>query len=103
MAKKKVNKSAAIRELLSADPKMPNKDIVSKLSGKGIKVQPSLVYMIRSQLGRKARKQRRLTAEAANRKSGGADPVGLILKVRSLAQEAGGMSNLKLLVDLLAE
>ena len=38
MPRKKAKKSAQIRQLLEANPKMPVKDIVSTLASKGVKV-----------------------------------------------------------------
>jgi hypothetical protein len=48
MAKRKVNKSAAIREAMQANPKATAKEIVEALRGKGIKVTVPLVYFIKS-------------------------------------------------------
>ena len=48
MAKRKdgVSKSEEIRRLLKANPKMPVKEVVSTLAGKGIKVTDALVYFV---------------------------------------------------------
>jgi hypothetical protein len=94
-----VNKSAAIREVLSQNPHSPTQEVVATLSGKGIKVLPSLVYFIKGKLKQKQRKAigKRMA------KAGVANPVDLILRVRSLASEAGGMGKLKQLVDALSE
>ena len=94
-----VNKSQAIRDVLSQNPKMSSKEIVSTLAGQGLKVLPSLVYFVKGQMRRKRRKQigNRMT------EAGVSNPVDLILKVRSLAEQAGGMRKLKQLVDALAE
>lgn len=105
MAKKKasgdnsITKSQAIRNVLTQNPKMSSKEIVSTLAGQGIKVLPSLVYFVKGQMRRTRRKQigKRMT------EAGVANPVDLILKVRSLAGQAGGMAKLKQLVDALAE
>ena len=105
MAKKKnspdgsVNRSQAIRDLLAQNPKMASREVVAALAGRGIKVRPSLVYFVKGKMRRSRRRQvGRRMAEA-----GVASPVDLILKVRSLAQQAGGMGKLKQLVDALAE
>lgn len=104
MAKRKgpnggVNKSAAVRELLTQSPKMPVKEIVAAMAAKGLKVQPSTVYFLKGKMRRKQRKEigKRLVS------AGVVNPVDLILKVRSLAGEAGGIKKLKQLVDALAE
>lgn len=105
MAKKKrgrdggINMSQAIRDLLKENPKASTKEVVETLAGKGIKVLPSLVYFIKGKMKRTRRKQigKRMA------QAGIANPVDLILRVRSLAEEAGGMKRLKQLVDALAE
>jgi hypothetical protein len=106
MAKKKsdVNKSEEIRQLLRANPKMPVKEIVSTLAGKGIKVADTLVYFVKGKMkGRKGRrmKARQMVANVAA--TGNTDPVATILKVKHLANEVGGMKKLKALVDVLSE
>ncbi|SRR5579871_1514088 len=105
MAKKKiggdnsVTKSQAIRNVLTQNPKMSGKEVVSTLAGQGIKVLPSLVYFVKGQMRRTKRKQigKRMT------EAGVANPVDMILQVRNLAEQAGGMRKLKQLVDALAE
>src|SRR5688500_12860594 len=102
MAKRKngeVNKSAEIRNVLSQNPKTPVKEVISGLGARGIDVLPSLVYFIKGRMKRQRRRQIGRTMA----KAGIANPVDLILKVRVLAGEAGGMSKLKQLVDALAE
>ena len=105
MAKQKdgPNKSQAIRDLLNANPKMKAKEIVSTLAGKGIKTNVGLVYMVKGHIkgrkGRKARK-RKLTAQAVTvaASSGMGDAVGVVLKVKGVAAEIGGLKKLKALV-----
>jgi hypothetical protein len=93
-SKKKVNKSAAIRDALAQNPKASSRDIVKVLGDQGIKVAPTLVYYIKS-------KERRAKRRAS--RQSGSGPVQLILQVRKLAAEAGGIQSLKQLVDALAE
>src|SRR2546425_7992683 len=104
MAKRKaqsgeINKSEEIRQLLKANSKTPVKEIVATLAAKGLKVQPSLVYFVKGRMRRQKRKQIGKRMEQA----GIANPVDLILKVRHLAGEAGGIKKLKELVDALSE
>jgi hypothetical protein len=103
MAKKKTSKAAAIREALAQQPKASAKDIVKVLAARGIKTSPGHVYMIKSLSRRKARKAKRAKAVAASRDAGLANPVELIVDVRRLAEKAGGIRQLKALVDVLAE
>jgi hypothetical protein len=98
-----VNKSAAIRTILEKNPKTPVKEIVSTLDGQGIKVHPNLVYLIKSQTKQKAKRAKRKQAVEATQRAGIANPVELILEVRKVAEKAGGIRQLKKLVDLLAE
>ena len=94
-----VNRSQAIRDIFGQNPRTPTAEVVSTLAAKGIKVKPSLIYFVKRQMRRNKRRQiGKRMAEA-----GLANPVDLILKVRSLAAQAGGMSKLKQLVDALAE
>jgi hypothetical protein len=102
MAKKnsgKPNKSSAIREILTQNPHTPVNEIIKALGTKGMKVQPSLIYFVKGKMKRRKRRQIGQRME----KAGFASPVDLILKVRKLAGEAGGMTKLKQLVDALAE
>lgn len=102
---KKTNKSQAIRELVEQNPKVTAKEVVDLLAKKGIKVKTGLVYMIKGRLKQmkvyKTRKAARVTR--AGQKTGSSDPVALILKVKELAKEAGGLENLKNLVSVLAD
>ncbi len=98
-----VNKSEEIRKLLAENPKAKSREIVETLSARGITVAPSLVYMIKSKAKHKARRAKREKAMASFKASGMANPVDLIIKVKELAQQAGGVGHLKRLVDVLAE
>jgi hypothetical protein len=97
------NKSAAIRALLSENPKMPVRDVVAQLAGRGIAVRPNLVYFVKGRMRTTQRRQQRRQAAEAGQRPGEVNPVALVRKVKTLAQEVGGIRNLKQLVDLLAE
>ena len=98
-----VNKSEVIRELLKQKPKANTKEIVEILAQKGITVHPNLVYLIKSKKKQKKRRQKRQRVLETTKKAGIRNPVDLVLKVKILAGEAGGMHNLKQLVDVLAQ
>jgi hypothetical protein len=98
-----VNKSDAVREELARNPKAGSKEIIAALAGRGIKVAPSLVYFVKSKASQKKRKARRKLAEETGRQAGAANPLELVIRVKNLAREVGGLKNLKQLVDLLAE
>jgi hypothetical protein len=99
-----VNKSEEIRQLLRANPKMPVKDVLTTLAGRGIKVGDNLVYYVKGKMkGRQARHKKGRQMVASVAATGDSDPVKTILKVKSLANEVGGMKKLKALVDALSE
>jgi hypothetical protein len=100
---KSVNKSAAIREMIAQNPQAKSKEIVSLLGKQKIRVRPSLVYYIKSKQNQQKRKEKRQRVTETSRSTGNSNPVELILKVKNLAREAGGIKNLQLLVNALAE
>src|SRR4029077_15653384 len=102
MARRKFNKSAAIRDVINQNPQAKGSEIVSLLAEKGIKVSPHLVYRVKAKTKRVKPRQtyRRAMATTGN---GNGNAVKLNLKVKGLAKEVGGMGSLKQLVDVLAE
>jgi hypothetical protein len=107
MAKQKdgVNKSQAVRELLTTNPKLTTQEIITTMAGQGIKVKPPLVYFVKGRMrGRKGRR-RKVQQEGASvsAPSGTSDPLSTILKVKKLAVEVGGLKKLKALVEALSE
>jgi hypothetical protein len=98
-----VSKSEAIRETIAQNPKATSREVIALLAGKGVKVAPTLVYYVRSKQKLAKRRQKRERVAAASRKTAAANPVELVLRVKDLAHEVGGITNLKMLVDLLAE
>ena len=99
----KVNKSAEIRAMLKMHPKVQSKEIVAMLAKNGIKVKPSLVYFIKSRAKLQKRRAKRALVAETSRQTGTINPVELVVKVKTLARDAGGIRNLKHLVDVLAE
>ena len=99
----KVNKSQAIRNLFAEDAKMDSKTVIARLADKGVKVSPTMVYYIRSKMNQAKRKQKRDRVAATSRLTSATNPVELVLRVKDLAREVGGIKHLKQLVDLLAE
>lgn len=100
-----VNKSQAIREMLGQHPEAKAKEIVKLLAQRKIEVKPSMIYVVKGKLAQmkhhQGRKAKRVAS--ASEKTGSSDPVALILKVKELAKDAGGMINLQRLVAVLAE
>jgi hypothetical protein len=103
--KRKVNKSEAIREQFQLNPKAKASEVVETLGKKGIVVKPGLVYMIKGRMVQMKSHTRKKAARVARagQKSGMTDPVALLVKVKELAKEAGGIGNLKTLVGILAD
>ena len=95
MARKPVNKSAAIREKLAANPKASVPEIVQLLAADGIKSSPNLVYLVKGKLAGKARRKRVAVAVANG------SPMELLREVHQVAQKAGGLAALRELVDML--
>src|SRR5258706_1080845 len=95
------NKSDAIREALAQNPKAKSKEIIAVLAQKGIKVAPTLIYYVKSKQNRARRRAKRALVAETYRKTASGNPVELVLRVKDLAREVGGIRNLKQLVDLL--
>ncbi len=105
MAKQKEgpSKSDYIRELLRTNPRMRAKDVVSTLADQGISVSTNLVHFVKGKLkGQRGRRKKtgRMVAKVAA--TGNGDPVATILKIKSFADQVGGLKKLKALVDALS-
>ncbi|MEI7683388.1 MAG: hypothetical protein WCL32_00065 [Planctomycetota bacterium] len=107
MAKKSsnggVNKSKAIRDLFIQQPDIKAKEVVETLGKQGIEVKSGLVYIVKGKMQagqQQVRKEKRAATRVA---SGNSDAVATILKVKTLANELGGLGSLKAIVDLLSE
>ena len=101
--RKKSNRSQAVRDALAANPGATSKEIIAQLAGRGLKVSPTLVYFIKSKQNQARRREKRARVAATSRSTGTPNPVEVVVRVKELAREVGGVQNLKLLVDLLAE
>lgn len=109
MAKRKngVNKSEEIRQLLKANPKMTAKEATAALGEKGVNASEKLFYLVKGAfLGRQAHKNkaRKIVSKvAASTGTGSADALSTILKVKSWANEVGGMKKLRALVEAMSD
>jgi hypothetical protein len=99
-----VNKSAAIRELYKQNPEIKAKQIIATLGTRGIKVTDNLVYMIKGKMKGEKSRRREINRSAVKMAaaSGSIDAVQTIIKVKTLANEVGGLGTLKALVDALS-
>ena len=98
-----VNKSQAVRDFLAGHPDADTKAVVAGLAEKGVKVAPTLVYFVKSKQRQARRRAKRDRAAESSRQAGSKNPVEVVLRVKDLAREVGGIQNLKMLVDLLAD
>jgi len=103
----RINKSQAVRDELMRNPKMKCAQIVELLASKGIKVSGNLVYLIKSKAKQRAKmiRHERYVAQTREAKMTmpQTDAIRLIVGVRSLSNEAGGIRHLKQLVDSMAK
>ena len=101
-----VNKSEEIRRLLRANPKVSAKEVSDTLRAKGIKISDKLFYLVKgNMLGKQSRKRRadKMVATVAETTgSGNADALSTILKIKSWANEVGGLKRLRALVEALS-
>jgi hypothetical protein len=105
MARKRdgINRSQAVRELLSTNPKMKAKEVVTTLAAKGIDIKPALVYFVKGQMkGKKGRRKAQPHGAAVAAMSSNGDALTTILRVKKLAEEVGGLRKLKALVEALS-
>ena len=103
-----ISRSEHIRQVLTTNPNMKPKDVVATLAEQGIEVKTGLVSLVKGKMkGRQHRKEkvRKMVAKVAatTGTTGHHDAVSLILKVKRLASEVGGIAHLKALVDALSE
>ncbi len=97
------SKSEAIRGVLAQNPKFTSREIIARLAERGIKVSTTMVYYVRSKQKQASRRAKRERVAESSRQTGIKNPVELVLRVKDLAREVGGIRHLKQLVDLLAE
>ena len=98
-----VNKSKAIRGVYAETPTADSKTVIARLAERGIRVSPTMVYYVKSKLGQAKRRAKRERVAASSEQTAAKNPVEVVLRTKDLAREVGGIKNLKMLVDLLAE
>jgi hypothetical protein len=102
----KVNKSEAIRALYRGNPKLPVSEAVKQLAKDGIKVAPSQVYFVLGGArgkakGKAGRKRRAVRNQPSGDKTGLSVPIDVIVDLKALVVRAGGVANLKQLLEVL--
>lgn len=106
MAKsKQPSRSNVIRQYLEQHPAASAKETIDALAKAGTKVNAGLFYNVKGRLTQIQvhKKQKAQRVAQASNQTGSGNPVALVVKVKELAREAGGMANLKVLVDVLAD
>ena len=103
MAKKEVNKSQLIRDILTENPKAKFKTIKADLDAKGIKVAGALFYYVKGSMKKAKRLEKKAVKAAAPAPEAGSYPIEVLVQVKALSVKVGGMKNLMKLVTLLAE
>jgi chemotaxis response regulator CheB len=103
MAKTPGTKADAIRAILTANPTTKTNDVVAKLAQNGLQVSPNHVYLIKSKMKSRKRRQVRANAAALTQRNGTPNAATAVSKVKLLARELGGLKNLKDLVEVLSE
>jgi hypothetical protein len=106
-----VNKSAEVRALLKANPKITAKEAADALAQRGIRISPNLFYFIKGRMkGSKARRRKMrhnvadiMTANGAMPKPSSDNVLATIKKIKGLAAEVGGLRKLQALVEELGD
>lgn len=110
---KKVNKSAAVREYLAANPDAGPNAIREALKAKGILISTSLASVIKYGGNKKKRKpgrpkgsrnavRGRVGRPPGARSAGGLD-IGALVEAKKLAERMGGIDAARAALDLLAK
>lgn len=99
MAKRKSNKSAAIRDYIAANPNAKPKEILTALRAKGLDVSVGLVSVVKYSKKSKSGKKPGRPKKAASTGSGlSADQ---LLAAKALADSLGGIQNTREALDLI--
>ena len=100
MAKKGgVNKSQQIREILARNPRAKGREVQEELASKGVKVTSTLIYLVKAKMRRTKRRQNRQKVALA---TGNGNAIEVIRKIKSVANDVGGLEKLKQLLELLS-
>ena len=109
MAKRKVNKTQAVKDYLAENPDAATKDVVAAMKKQRITVSPNYVSTIRSKgKGKKkgvAKKKVAAKKKAAPKKKAADDKISLsaIMEAKKLAAKLGGIENAKEAISALAK
>ena len=106
--KSEVNKSQAIRDFLTQNPKAKAKAVVEALGKTGVAVNEGLVYAVKGGMSERKKRKKRvakaaMAAHSPEIPAAKADALTMIREVKALATKAGGYAKLTELVAALAE
>ena len=103
-AKSEVNKSQAIRDYITANPKAKPKDVVTALSEQGVTVTPAFVSTLRSNDKRKGRKgPGRRGRPAGSTKSASSVGIDSLVQAKKLIDKMGGINQARQALDALSK
>ena len=103
MAKRKVNKSAAIRDYLASNPSATPSTIIEDLKKKGLKVGASLVSQVKYGQMKATNGRRKPGRPAGASANGSRVDIDQLVQAKSLADKLGGLEKAKQALNILAK
>jgi hypothetical protein len=107
MAKRKVNKTQAVKDFLAENPDAATNDVVAAMKKQRIVVSANYVSTIKSNLkgGGKAKKKVAAKKKAAPKKKAADDKISLsaLMEAKKLAAKLGGIEKAKEAISALAQ
>ena len=103
-AKRKVNKSKAIRDFKAANSKAGPTEIATALAKQNVKVSPAFVSTVLSTSKKKKKKARRVGRPRATKSPQAASfTVSELMQAKKLAEEVGSLEKAKAALDALSK
>jgi len=108
MAKRKVNKTQAVRDFLAENPDATTKDVVAAMNKQRITVSPNYVSTIKTNMKAKGKGKKKVAAKkkAAPKKQEAADDkisLSALKEAKKLAERLGGIEQAKQAISALAQ
>ena len=104
MARRKRNKSEAIRNYLSGDPKATPSVIIEALAKKGVKVSPALVSAVKYKKVKPANGRRKKRGRSVGASANGQRvDFDNLVAAKNLADKMGGVEKARQALDMLAK
>ena len=102
MAKKKVNKSQAIRDCCAANPDAGPTEVAAALKKQKIIVTPAMVSTVKT-ASKKKRRGRKKAARGAKKATGDAIALSSLLAAKKMAEQLGGVEKAQAALAALAK